>query len=86
MKELRQTEGNPDPRGKETHPLEKRQESSCHGDGERGRDKMVPDMINSPMQLAGSTHAWKPAQSTGTPKPSPDQSAAEQPVTGPDPL
>lgn len=30
---------------------------------------MVPDMTNSPMQLTGSSHAWKPAQRTGTPKP-----------------
>ena len=86
VKELRKTEGNPDPWGQKRHPLEKQQESSCHGDGERGQDKMVPDMIDGPMQLTRSTHTWKPAQSMGTSKPSLDQSAANQPVPGPGPL
>lgn len=56
-----------------THLLEKRQQSSCHGDGERDQDEAVPDTINGPVQPAGS---WKPAQTTGTPKTPLDQSAA----------
>lgn len=70
-------EGKPPPVAMQKgHPLEKRQQSSCYGDGERDQDEAVPDAINGPVQPAGSTHVWKPAQTTGTPQTSLDQSAA----------
>ena len=53
--------------------------------GKGGQDEMVPDPLSSAVQPAGSTHAWRPAQTTGTPKPLLARSAAEQPVTGPSP-